>query len=104
MDLSNIMKNAGKFQEMFKELTSQQGDKVVQGKAGGDLVIAHVSLKMQVVRLELKPELFNESQEVIGELITSAVNQGLYLAQEAMRTSMAELSKKMGLPPGMGGF
>lgn len=103
--MSNFMQNSGKVQEMVKayqDMASKSSDKVVEGKAGGDLVIAHVSLKMQLVRLELKPAVFEEKQEVISELIVGAVNQGLHLAQQTMRQEMSDIAKKMGLPPQFG--
>lgn len=105
--MANFMQNAGKMQEVMKayqDMVAQCGDKVVQGKAGGDLVIAHVNLKMQVVRLEFKDALFEEKREVIGELVVGAVNQGLAMAQQQMRQEMAEIAKKLGLPPQMGGL
>lgn len=101
--MASIMQNAQKMQEnlrnAYQDVASQNQGITVQGKAGGDLAIAHVNLKMEVTRLELKPALFEEKQEVIAELIMAAINQGLYLAQNALKQEMMERTKKMGLPP-----
>ncbi len=101
--MSSFMQNAQKMQEnmrqAYQDIAEKNKDTLVQGKAGGDLAIAHVNLKMQVARLELKPELFEEKQEVIAELIVAAINQGLHLAQQTLKQEMMEKTQKMGLPP-----
>lgn len=90
--MSSFMQNAQKIKEGFasayQDIAEKNKDKKVVGKAGGDLVVAHVNLKLQVVELELKPELFLEKPAVVSELIMSAINQGLYLAQEALKQAM----------------
>lgn len=101
--MSSFMQNTKKMQEnmrqAYQELAEKNKDSIVKAQAGGDLVIAHVNLKMQVTQLELAPALFEEKHEVIAQLIASAVNQGIGEAQKMMRQEMAELTKKMGLPP-----
>lgn len=100
--MASLMQNAQKMQEnmrnAYMEMAEKNKDIIVQGKAGGDLVVAHVNLKMQLTNLTLKPELFEEDKEVIRELIMSAVNQGLYAAQNTVKQEMAEVGKKVGLP------
>ncbi|MBN9287313.1 MAG: hypothetical protein BGO43_15590 [Gammaproteobacteria bacterium 39-13] len=100
--MASLMQNAQKMQEnmrnAYQEMAEKNKDTVVQGKAGGDMVVAEVSLKMQLVDLKLKPQIFEEKQDVIAELIVSAVNQGLYAAQQAVKQEMTEISKKVGMP------
>lgn len=106
--MKNFMQNAQKMQEnlqkAYQELAEKNKDKTVAGKAGGDLVTAHVSLKLQLSRLELKPELFEEKPEVIAELITAAVNQGLFEAQQTVKKEMMEITQKMGMPSNLPPF
>jgi DNA-binding YbaB/EbfC family protein len=101
--MASFMQNAQKMQENLKEAYQDVATKnqsvTVQGKAGGDLATAHVNLKLEITELELKPELFEESHEVIAELVMAAVNQGLFLAQNKLKQEMMERTKKMGLPP-----
>lgn len=100
--MGSFMQNAQKMQENMKkayqDITEKNKDKVVSGRAGGDLVTAYANLKMQIVRFEFNPALFEESPEVIGELITSATNQALFQAQETMKQEMMAITKNMGLP------
>lgn len=100
--MKTFMQNAQKMQEnmqkAYQELAEKNKDREVAGKAGGDLVTAYVGLKLQVNRLEFKPELFEEKPEVIAELITAAVNQGLFEAQQTIKQEMMDITKKMGTP------
>lgn len=100
--MASFMQNAQKMQEnmrqMYQEMTEKNKETTVTGKAGGDLVIAHVNLKMRLTNLELKPAIFAEKHEVIVELITAAVNQALHAAQHAVKEEMMEITKKMGVP------
>lgn len=100
--MASLMQNAQKMQEnmrhAYQEMAEKNKDTIVQGKAGGEMVVAHVNLKMQLVDLKLKPEIFEEKQDVIVELIMSAVNQGLFAAQQTVKQEMSEISKKVGLP------
>ncbi|MFI4937107.1 MAG: YbaB/EbfC family nucleoid-associated protein [Candidatus Berkiellales bacterium] len=100
--MASFMQNAKKMQDSlrqaYEELSEKNKDRSVFGKAGGDLVVAQVNLKMQLVNLALKPELFNEKPDVISQLIVAAVNQGLFEAQQTVKQEMMEMTKKVGLP------
>jgi len=100
--MSNFQNNAGKLQENFRkaydELIEKVKDRTVFGKAGGDLVIVEMNLRVQMIDLKLKPALFEEKPEVIAGLIVAATNQAITLAQETMRQEMTMMTKKMGVP------
>ncbi|MGD9592655.1 MAG: YbaB/EbfC family nucleoid-associated protein [Candidatus Berkiella sp.] len=99
--MAGFMQNAQKLQENMRSAYQDiagNSNTVVQGKAGGDLVVAHVNLKMQIEKMDLKPALFEESQNVIAELIVSAVNQGLQTAQATLKNEMMQKAKGLGLP------
>lgn len=99
--MANLMQNAQKLQENMRNMQDAVDNSaiVVQGKAGGDWVVAHVNLKLQVVKLDLQPALFEEKPEVMAELIAAAVNQGLQIAQHTVKQEMMQKAKNMGIPP-----
>lgn len=76
--MTSLMQNAQKMQENMR-------DKIVTGKAGGDLVVVDVNLKMQITRLALAPALFAEKPEVISELVMGAVNCALQNAEQMLK-------------------
>lgn len=100
--MSSLMQNAQKMQDKlqkaYQEIAENGKNRIVEGKAGGNLVTAQVNLKMQVTHLELNPDLFKESTSVIAELIAAAVNQGIYNAQQTLKQEMSDTAKKMGIP------
>ncbi len=99
--MANLMQNAQKMQENMKNAyqdITHNSNTIVQGKAGPELVVAHVNLNMQVTELALSPALFEESKEVIAQLITAAVNQGLHQANATRQQEMMQKAKNLGLP------
>lgn len=103
--MSSFMQNAQKFQENLKTayqtLAEKNKDLTVEGHAGGDLVTVKMNLKLEVVKIEGKPALFEEKPEVICELIAAATNQAISRAQEAVKKEMLAATQKMGLPTDM---
>lgn len=89
--MNTLMQNAQKMQENM-----HHSDKTVTGRAGGDLVVVDVNLKMQITRLSLAPALFEEKPEVISELIMGAVNSAFQNAGQMVKQEMLEATKKMG--------
>ena len=93
--MSAMMENAQKLQ---KEMAATQEGKTVEGQAGGGMVKVTADLKMQILGMNLTPELFQETPEVISELIVAGVNQALKLAKKEAQSDMMSLTKKMGMP------
>lgn len=94
MDMNNLKNMMSSFMENAQKLQENMKDKVVTGRAGGDLVVVDANLKMQITRLELAPSLFEEKPEVITELVMGAVNQALQNAQQMLKQ---EIGGKFGL-------
>jgi DNA-binding YbaB/EbfC family protein len=105
MDMMSLLQNAQKMQESMRkaydEMAQNNKNIFVTGKAGGNLVVVQMNLLLQITKLDLDPKLFEETQAVIAELIASATNQAIALAQERVKKEMLEITKKLGLPPGM---
>jgi DNA-binding protein YbaB len=88
--MTTLMQGAQQVQEKMR-----QSDKIVTGKAGGDLVVAQVNMQMQVTSLVLAPMLLEEKLEVISELIMGAVNQAMQGAQQMIKEDMMAATQKM---------
>ena len=100
--MSSFFQNAQKMQEglksAYQEMLDKKQDVEVEGKAGGELVKAYVNLKIQVTRLEIKPEAYQEDAAVLNELIVSAINQAIHNAQQEVKKEMMNAGKTMGMP------
>ncbi len=104
--LSDLMGNAGKLRETFEKAFESLGRVEVEGEAGGGTVRARVNGRLEVVSVQVDPGLLaNGDAELIGDLVTAAVNAGMVKAREAAAKSFSGLASglPMGLFPGFGG-
>jgi len=103
-NLADLMKNAGKIRESVEKATEALGSVQVEGSAGGGSVTAKVSGKMELISVRIDPKLLSDGDaELLEDLVTAAVNQGLTKAREAAAKSMSSLAG--GLPiPGLSGL
>jgi hypothetical protein len=107
MNFSNIgdlMKNAGKLREAVERATEALGQVVVEGSAGGGVVTAQVNGRLEVVGVRIDPKVLADGDvELLEDLITAAVNQGLTKAREAAAGSLQSMAGGLNLP-GLGGL
>jgi len=103
-NLADLMRNAGKIRESVEKATEALGQLVVEGSSGGGAVLAKVNGKMELLSIRIEPKLLADGDaELLEDLVTSAVNQGLNRAREAAASSISSLAG--GLPiPGLSGF
>lgn len=100
--MSDFLKSAQKMSEAFKE--ANPGAKVdhsqtVEGRSGaGDLTVtAMINLKLQVQSIKFSPNVLEEKQEVVEEMVASAVNDAIARAQKQLQQEMMQLTQNMGL-------
>ncbi len=94
----NFVKQAQQMQTKIKEVQAALGDKIVEGSAGGGMVVAKVNGRQEVVSIHIEPEVLAENdQSMIQDLIVAAVNQGLKQATELMQDEMGKVTGSLGL-------
>jgi len=103
-NLADLMRNAGKLRESVEKATEALGQVQVEGTAGGGAVAVKVTGKLEIVSVRIDPKLLADGDgELLEDLVTAAVNQGLSKAREAAAQSLSSLAG--GLPiPGLSGF
>jgi len=95
-NLADLMRNAGKIKEAVEKATESLGALQVEGTAGGGVVAAKVNGRLEVVSVRIDPKLLADNDvELLEDLVTAAVNQGLSKAREEAAKSVAG-----GLPGG----
>jgi DNA-binding YbaB/EbfC family protein len=91
---------------MLKQLQKMQEEieqEVVEGTAGGGVVTAQVRCDNTVVSIQIDPSALEDGDaEMLGDLVTAAVNEGLRKAKELTAERLGGLTRGMGLPPGLG--
>ena len=76
--LGNIMKQAQELQERLGQIQEQAAARTVEATAGGGMVTAVVSGRLEVVSLRIDPEVLKSGDvEMLQDLVIAAVNQGI---------------------------
>ena len=101
-DLANLMKNAGKIQELMKQTQDELAKMLITGEAGAGMVVATVNGASELINLDISDEALKESKEVLSELIIAAVNNANAKAKQISQEKMMAVSG--GLMGGLGGL
>lgn len=103
-NLFDLMRNAGKLSEIVEKATESLGQLQVEGSSGGGVVTARVNGRLEVISVRIDTKLLADGDaELLEDLVTAAVNQGLTRAREAAAKSIQSVAG--GLPiPGLSGF
>ncbi len=98
-NLQQLAKQAQKMQEQMEAITAELDEKEYSATAGGDAVKAVVTGKLEVKSVEIKPEVIDpDDAEMLGDLVTAAVNAALSAASQEKEERMSAVSGGMGIP------
>jgi DNA-binding YbaB/EbfC family protein len=96
-NLADLMRNAGKLRETMEKASESLGQLQVEASSGGGAVTARVNGRLELVSIRIDPKLLADGDaELLEDLVTAAVNQGLTKAREAAARSITSLAG--GLP------
>ncbi len=104
--LADLMGNAGKLRQAFDKAFESLGQVEVEGSAAAGSVTAKVNGRLQVVSVHIDPSLLRDGDaELLEDLVTAAVNDGMTKAREAAAKSLTSLTGglPLGMFPGFGG-
>jgi nucleoid-associated protein EbfC len=97
--LGTIMKQAQELQERLGQVQEAAAAKTVEASAGGGMVTAVVSGRLEVIELRVDPEVFKSGdQEMLQDLVIAAVNQAIRQAQEMMAEEMKKITGGLKIP------
>ncbi|MHC4550717.1 MAG: YbaB/EbfC family nucleoid-associated protein [Planctomycetota bacterium] len=100
-DMSGLMKQAQKMQADLKRLQEDLKDRVLEGKAGGDAVVAFVNGAQELLQVKIKPEIVDPDDiEELEDLIVAAVRSALESARKMSEEETNRITGGMagGLP------
>ena len=101
-NMNNIMKQAQKMQRQMEEMQKELETKTVEATAGGEAVKVVVNGRKEIIEVELKPEVVDPDDiEMLQDLITAAVNEGLRKADEMVNSQMSSITGGLNLPGGL---
>lgn len=98
-NMNNLMKQAQMLQKQMAEMQEEISNTVFEGNANGDLVVAQVNGKKELLSLKIKPEIVDpDDVEMLEDLVLSAVNEALKKAEEASSNQMGKLTGGLNIP------
>ncbi len=103
-NMQQAMKQIQKMQAEMARVQQELESKTVTATAGGGVVSVEVSGKLELKKIEISPEVVSsEDLEMLQDLITAAVNEGLKKAQEMAANDMAKVTGNINIPglPGL---
>lgn len=97
-----MMKQAQKLQASIAKVQEELKEKLVEGSAGGNMVVVTANGQQDIVGIKINPECVDpEDVEMLEDLILAAVDQAREKAQELAQQEMEKATGGL-LPPGMG--
>lgn len=98
-DFSNLLKQAQKMQKEMGRVQSELKERVVEGSAGGGMVKVNVNGAQEILSVKIDPSVVDpDDVEMLEDLVTAAVKQGLKAAKELSEKEMAKLTGGINLP------
>ncbi len=99
MNMSDLMKQAQQFQDNLKKMQSELAEKTVEGAAGGGMVSVVFNGNSELVSLSIEPQLLSEQDvQMVQDLISAAVNDGIRKSKELGKSEMSKLTGGLNLP------
>ena len=99
----NIMREAQKqaqdMQKRMQALEADLRDRVVEGSAGGGMVVAHANGQRELLSVKISPEVIDpDDAEMLEDLVVAAVSQALKKAEELHQAEIQKLTGGMQIP------
>jgi DNA-binding YbaB/EbfC family protein len=100
---NQMLKQIQKMQQQMQETQEQLAEEVVEGTAGGVVVTARVKGDGMLDSISIDPDAIDpEDAEMLGDLVTAAVNEGLRKAKDLAAERLNSVTQGLPLPPGLG--
>ena len=97
MKLNNIMKQAREMQSKMMRVQESLANETVEASVGGGMVSAVFTGQGDLVSIKIDPEVINpDDKDMLEDLVTSAVNEGLRKSRELMSEKMGGITGALG--------
>ena len=99
--LGDLMQQAQKMQAKMQEAQEKLAEMEVTGESGAGLVKIVMTGKHEARKLSIDPSLLaDDDQEMLEDLIVSAINDAVKKVEAESKDSMAGMTAGIPLPPG----
>lgn len=98
-NMSKMLKEAKKVQEQIIQMRAELETREIEATAGGGVVTVRVNGKQELVSIKIKPEAVDPDDiEMLEDLVTAAVNEGIRQSQEMVSTEMSRITGGLNIP------
>ncbi|MEL7610296.1 MAG: YbaB/EbfC family nucleoid-associated protein [Bacillota bacterium] len=98
MNMQQMMKQAQKMQQDMEKLQQEIAQKELTASSGGGMVTVTINGHKDILKVRIKPECVDPSDvEMLEDLVMSAVNEALRMAEELTTTEMNKVTGGMNL-------
>tara|TARA_Y100001970_G_scaffold212541_1_gene259566 strand:- start:756 stop:1079 length:324 start_codon:yes stop_codon:yes gene_type:complete len=94
-NMSKMLKQAQEMQKRMETVQNELGDIVIDADSGGGMVNVKINGNLELQDLKIQDEVLNEDKEMIEDLIISAVNKGISMAQAKSKEKMDSVTGGM---------
>jgi nucleoid-associated protein EbfC len=101
-DIMGMMQKAQEFQQKAQEIQSQAAATIVEGNAGGGMVVVSMTAKGDLQGVKIDPSLYNpEEAEILEDLLVAAHADARRKGEAFLSEKMSEITAGLPIPPGM---
>ena len=94
-NMSKMLKQAQEMQKRMENVQKELGDIVITADSGGGMVNVKINGNLELQELNIKNEVLKEDKEMIEDLVISAVNKGISIAQAKSKEKMDSVTGGM---------
>ena len=92
-------KQAQDMQKRMAALEADLKDRVVEGSAGGGMVVAHANGQRELLAVKISPEVVDpEDVDMLEDLVCAAVSQAMKKAQDLYQEEVQKLTGGLQIP------
>ena len=94
-NMSKMLKQAQEMQKRMETVQNELGEIVVDADSGGGMVNVKINGNLELQELNIQDEVLKEDREMIEDLVISAVNKGITMAQAKSKEKMESVTGGM---------
>ena len=96
--MNQILQQAQAMQKKMAKIQEELATKEVTGSAGGNMVTVTVNGKQEIMSVKIDPSVVGDDLEMLQDLITAAVNDGMNRSREMASEAMSAVTGGMNIP------
>ena len=94
-NMSKMLKQAQEMQKRMETVQNELGEIVIDADSGGGMVNVKINGNLELQELKIQDEVLKEDREMIEDLVISAVNKGITMAQAKSKEKMESVTGGM---------